>query len=113
MGQEHKGSTASEEYFRGIVNQAGVWSVIRGFRDGHVFTAPVASFSANALGIYDLGGNVWEWCEDKDPGVSSFRILHGGSWSHEDILSLESWYRAGREPNHRNHIQGFRCVLVR
>ncbi len=40
------------------------WSVIEGYRDGAARTSPVGQYEANQYGIYDLGGNVWEWCED-------------------------------------------------
>ena len=81
--------------------------------DNYEYTSPAGSFAANKLGLHDMGGNVWEWCEDKYSPTSSYRVLRGASWTYYDPGSLLSSYRKSSTPDGRSiGIVGFRCVLV-
>ena len=87
------------------------WPVIEGFNDGKVFTAAAGSFPPNGLGIYDLGGNVWEWCQDEyEPGSAS-RVLRGGSWGGSSRDYVLSSYRYYGDPGGRDGYFGFRAVV--
>ena len=88
------------------------FTLIKGFSDRHVFTSPVGSYPANALGLYDMGGNVCQWCEDWYDGKHDARVLRGGSWSDFGEVNLRSAYRNGVRPAGRRDGCGFRCVLV-
>jgi formylglycine-generating enzyme required for sulfatase activity len=92
------------------------WSNIAGYNDGYAETSPVGSFAANSYGLYDMGGNVWQWCEDKyltrEYPTQEFHVLRGASWGDDNPDSLLSSFRGIGPPDDRNEDYGFRCVVV-
>ena len=85
--------------------------VIEGYDDGYVETSPVGSFAANQLGLYDMGGNVWQWCEDWFDSDHKSRVLRGASWCDSQSVGLLSSYRFKLAPDYRLVNFGFRVVL--
>lgn len=74
-------------------------------------TAPAGSLGPNSLGLYDIRGNVWEWC--LDPQDKPYRVLRGGGWDTSIEVNLRTefrWYGNGLDD--RKNTCGFRCVLV-
>jgi len=109
------------------------WWSNRIFDDGYEYVASVGKYSPNGYGLYDMAGNVWEWCADwcgnyyanspkqnpKGPNSGSIvpqRVLRGGCWN-DYPLNLRVSNRHGNSyfgdtfyPDPRSQVVGFRCV---
>jgi len=103
--------------------------------DGYQYTSPVGVYPLNGYGLYDMAGNVWEWCMDEydaeyyrespeenpvSGGVVSFandnftnvknsRVVRGGAWNY-DPSCLRSAYRNYKSPTLTDDDVGFRCA---
>jgi formylglycine-generating enzyme len=102
-------------------------------KDGFLTTAPVKSFPANGYGLYDMSGNVWEWCLDwydpdyytkpqpntnpvnttKPGGSEPSRVTRGGSFlcSNNYCLGYQPGTRMKTTPDTGLFHTGFRCVI--
>lgn len=87
------------------------------------YTSPVGSFAPNGYGVYDMAGNVWEWCWDyagqypsdpqtdpRGPDTGTTRVGRGGNWNYY-AEHCRVAYRYGNDPNYSATNIGFRCAL--
>ncbi len=79
--------------------------------DGYGTTSPVGSYRPNPYGLYDMGGNVWQWCEDEFGGYRDNRVLRGGSYAYDGGNTPASCFRDAGDPGSRRSDVGFRIVL--
>jgi formylglycine-generating enzyme len=143
-GLESKRYVWGDEFKPGGKNMANTWQglfpVTNTAEDGFVDTSPVGSFPANGYGLYDMAGNVWQWCSDwyrvdtnieaasknvcrdprgptesYDPGdpYAPKRVVKGGSFLCNPSF-CESYCpsaRRGTPPDTGSSHTGFRCVI--
>ena len=75
----------------------------------HSSTEPVGSLGANSLGLYDMRGNVMEWC--LDPQDQPYRVLRGGAWDTFVEPNTRIEFRNYSPPDQSKNDYGFRVVL--
>ena len=78
-------------------------------KDKWQYTAPVGSFKPNGYGLYDMAGNVWEWCQDWYGSGQDQKVLRGGSWFYNTYY-LQLANSTSYHPGIRTYRYGFRCV---
>jgi len=120
---QESGATLSEKEedgrFKGVYPWGKQWPPPKGAGNYHASldvddyekTSPVGSFGANTFGLYDMGGNVHQWCEDWFNTEKKLRVLRGSSWLADRPFSLLSSYRVIHPPTARQVDDGFRVVV--
>ncbi len=90
-------------------------SIIPGFKDSQAGTAPAGSSPADPRGLYQVAGNVAEWVTDrfggKNPRISGYGIVRGGSWRSWSEADLNASHRRAVAPATRADDIGFRVIL--
>lgn len=116
----------------GLVKQTYPWGENIDVKHANYFTSitsknemqPVGTLLPNPFGIYDMAGNVWEWCADwygktyyrKSPDTNPpgpqegrYRVYRGGAWTNR-VEQLRCSERGRNAPLHQSHTIGFRCA---
>jgi sulfatase modifying factor 1 len=99
-------------------------STLVNFGKKYKTTLKVGSFKPNGYGLFDMGGNVWEWTMDNygadyytnsptqnptGPNSGRFKVIRGGSW-HSGAMCIQTYYRNGLPASWVDFAVGFRCV---
>ena len=123
------GDTISHSQANYKANPADAYDLSASVNDHHPahksgvapYTNPVASFGANGYGLYDMAGNVWQWCwykyavpyaggmNPRGGAAGGFRVFRGGLWYHNASMARSAG-RYADQPGFGNNSLGFRLV---
>ena len=107
-----RGGLIKKEYVWGEDEAvASEYAHFSSWKDGKGTTKPVGSLKPNEYGLFDMAGNVFEWCQDWKEYDSNqiYRVLRGSSWLLSTNL-LRVAYHTNDPPSASNFNNGFRCV---
>ncbi len=126
---DHTANLAGMENTNDLVAFKG--KLIENYRDGFARTSPVGTYPENPRGLFDMAGNLEEWCADwyrkelntperrqkhpilnQDGGGQAYRVLRGSAWSDRDPGRVASNTRFFFTPQVRMDTAGFRVVLA-
>ena len=92
----------------------GMFTYINTKKDGYADSAPIKSYDPNNYGLYDMSGNVWEWCSNwlQPSGANRQRVIRGGSFlcTDEYCSGFRTSNRMGSSPDTGLSHTGCRCV---
>ena len=100
-----RGGLVSRKYPNGNTIDANSANYGNGIGD----TTAVGRYRANGYGLYDMAGNVREWCSDVYGNIANSRVMRGGSWSSHALDARVS-FRGAEIPTNTSADVGFRCV---
>ncbi|WP_286140412.1 formylglycine-generating enzyme family protein [Arthrobacter sp. Rue61a] len=132
-GLESKRYAWGNELMPGGEHRCNIWQgtfpTANTLKDGHLGTSPVRSFPCNGYGLYEMAGNVWEWCADwflpkyyrnspvnnpKGPTIGAGRVMRGGSYlCHDSYCNrYRVAARTSNTPDSSSGNCGFRTVAL-
>lgn len=124
LPRDRKVANLADESFRRAKYYGPSFRNFQNYDDGYPYTSPVDAYPANGLGLRDMTGNVWQWCEDryaadyyrnspisnpKGPAQGSRRVLRGGAFDTPPEMTRVN-RRLSNNPDVRQEEKGFRCV---
>lgn len=102
-----RGGSSTNYHFGNDSSELGRYAWFYENTKGEKYPHRVAQKAPNQFGLYDMHGNVWEWCLDLHNNY--YNVLRGGSW-YDGSVNCSAWYRNYYAPQNWSNVIGFRLA---